>query len=100
MTGAFAGRNVGEQFPVVEACAKLIDEKGNAFAGIIHEALYDDNPNQVESLLSSHQSLANPRNGIDERARCEFDVDGQPGKQKARFDQTEMYFHFDGQLGI
>ena len=55
MTGAFAGRNVGEQFPVIEACAKLIDKKGNAFAGIMHEALYDDNPYQVESLLSSHQ---------------------------------------------
>ena len=96
MTGAFAGRNVGEKFPIVSGAAKLIDENGNAFAAIAHEALYDSNIAQVKSLLSIHQSLANPKNGIDDRARCERDIDGNPGKQKARFGTMEVSFLFDG----
>ena len=64
MTGAFAGRNVGEAFPVVSAVVKLIGEDGRAFAAYAHEALYDSNPAQKESLLSVHQSLRDTRNGI------------------------------------
>ena len=96
MTGAFAGRDAGQQFPVVTATAKVIDEYGKAYAAVVHEALYDGSPHQVESLLSIHQSLANHDNGIDDRARCEKDVDGNPGKQKARFNDKELSFHFDG----
>jgi hypothetical protein len=96
MTGAFAGRNVGERFPIVSGAVKLIDETGKAYAAIAHEALYDDNCAQVESLLSIHQSLANPKNGIDDRARCERDIDGRPGRQKARFGNMEVSFLFDG----
>jgi hypothetical protein len=62
MTGAFAGRNVGEKLPIISDADKLIDENGNAFVAIAHEALYDSNTAQVESLLSIHQSLANPKN--------------------------------------
>ena len=69
MTGAFAGRSIGEVFPVVSAVAKLICEDGNAFAAYVHEALYDSNEAQRESLLSVHQSLRNKNNGIDDRAR-------------------------------
>ncbi len=54
------------------------DENGNVYAAIANEALYDDNEAQVESLLSVHQALANPQNGIDDRACCEHDVDGKP----------------------
>lgn len=36
MTGAFAGRNIGEVFPVVSAVAKLIDENGHAYAAYVH----------------------------------------------------------------
>ena len=79
MAGAFAGRGPGHTFPVVSAVAKLLDENGRAYAAIAHEVLYDTNHNQVESLLSLHQSLANPSNGIDDRARCEHDIDGRPG---------------------
>ncbi len=32
MTGAFAGQNVGEVFPVVAVVAKLIGEDGKAYA--------------------------------------------------------------------
>ena len=96
MTGAFAGHNVGERFPIVSGAVKLIDETGKAYAAIAHEALYDDNCAQVESLLSIHQSLANPKNGIDDRARCERDIDGRPGQQKARFGNMEVSFLFDG----
>jgi hypothetical protein len=66
MTGAFAGRNAGEVFPVVTAVAKLIGEDGVPHVAIAHEALYDTNPAQTESLLSVHQSLRDKRNGIDE----------------------------------
>ena len=44
MTGAFAGRNVGESFPVVSAVAKLQCEDGKEFAAYVHEALFDSNP--------------------------------------------------------
>lgn len=58
MIGAFAGRNVGETFPVVSAEAKImIGEDGKAYAAITHESLYDASPAQTELLLSVHQSL-------------------------------------------
>jgi hypothetical protein len=75
----FAGRNVGEKFPVIIGAAKLRDENGNVYAAIVNEALYDDNKAQVESLLSVHQALADPQNGVDDHARCEQDIDGKPG---------------------
>lgn len=96
MTGAFAGRSVGEVFPVVSAVAKLICEDGREYAAYVHEALFDDNDAQRESLLSVHQSLRDTMNGIDDRARCERDVNGDPGKQMARFGDTRMPFYFDG----
>jgi hypothetical protein len=68
MTGAFAGCNVGERFLIVSGAVKLIDENGKAYAAIAQEDLYDDNCAQVESLLSIHQSLVNPKNGIDDQA--------------------------------
>jgi transposase InsO family protein len=96
MTGAFAGRNVGESFPVVSAVAKLVGADGIAYAATVHEALYDSNPLQVESLLSVHQALRDTNNGIDDRAMCERDIDGNPGKQAARFGDIVIPFHFDG----
>jgi hypothetical protein len=75
----FAGRNVGEVFPVVSADAKLIGEDGKAYAAYAHEALLDSSPLQTESLLSVHQSLRDQRNGIDDRTRCECGVNGKPG---------------------
>ena len=96
MTGAFAGRNVGEVFPVVSAVAKLIGEDGVQHVVIAHEALYDSNPAQTESLLSVHQSLRDRQNGIDDRARCEMDLHGKPGLQAARFGTTVIPFFFDG----
>jgi hypothetical protein len=79
MTGAFAGQNISEKFPVIISAAKLRDENGNVYAAIANEALYDDNKAQVKSLLSVHQALANPNNGIDDHAHCEHNVDGKPG---------------------
>ncbi len=96
MTGAFAGRSIGEVFPVVSAVAKLVCEDGRAYAAYVHEALYDSNEVQLESPLSVHQSLRNTNNGIDDRARCERDLNGSPGQQMARFGQVQMPFFFDG----
>jgi hypothetical protein len=96
MSGAFAGRSTGEVFPVVSAVAKLVCEDGKAYAAYAHEALYDCNPAQIESLLSVHQSLRDPRNGIDDRARCERDVHGNPGLQCSRFGAHTLPFYFDG----
>ncbi len=96
MTGAFAGRNVSEVFPVVLAVAKLICKDGTPYAAYAHEALLDTNPLQVESLLSVHQSLRNQRNGIDDIACCERNVNGRPGLQIARFDAFSLPFFFDG----
>ncbi|KAI2513042.1 hypothetical protein MHU86_1333 [Fragilaria crotonensis] len=96
MTGAFAGRSMGEVFPVVSAVAKLIGEDGCEYAAFAHEALYDSNPAQKEALLSVHQSLRDVNNGIDDRARCENDIHGNPGMQMARFGCTTVPFFFDG----
>ena len=97
MTGAFAGRSMGEVFPVVSAVAKLIGEDGREFAAFAHEALYNSNPEQRESLLSVHQqSLCDINNGIDDGARCEHDIHGNPGMQMARFGTTKVPFFFDG----
>lgn len=99
MTGAFAGRNIGETFPVAPAFAKIIDESGKAFVAYAHEeALYDaDNPAQFESLLSIYQSLRDLNNGIHNRAQCRRDVHGNPGLQMApRFGNQWLSFYFDG----
>jgi hypothetical protein len=96
MSGAFAGRCVGEVFPVVTAVAKLVCEDGKAYTAYANEALLDSNLAQKESLLSVHQSLRSPRNDIDDRARCERDVHGRPGLQRACFDTKELPFFFDG----
>ena len=71
MNGAFAGHGPSCICPVVSAAAKVIDEQGQVYTAIAHEVLYDDNPLQVKSLLSTHQSLSNPSSAIDDRARCE-----------------------------
>jgi len=81
MTGAFAGRNVGERFPVVHAACKAVLEDGSAFALIVNESLYDSNEAQVKSLLSIHQSLQLQANCIDDRGRCERVIHGRPGTQ-------------------
>ena len=96
MTGAFAGRNVGEVFSVVSAVAEFICEDGTAYAACVYEALLDSNPAQKESPLTVHQSLRDQRNGIDNRARCERGVDGKPGLQMARFGAHYLPFYFDG----
>ena len=64
MNGAFAGRGPSQLLPVVSAAAKVIDEQGHVYTAIAYEVLYDDNPLQVESLLSTHQSLSNPSDRI------------------------------------
>ena len=97
MNGAFAGHGPGHILPVVSAAAKVIDEQGQVYAAIAHEVLYDDNPLQAESLLSTHQSLSNPSNAIDDQSRCEQDISGHPGTQSAHFNDKNLSFHFDGQ---
>jgi hypothetical protein len=68
MSGAFAGQSPDKLFPVVLAVAKLVCEDGSSCAAYVHEALLDSNSMQVELLLSVHQSLRLPGNGIDDRA--------------------------------
>ena len=96
MNGAFAGRGHSQLLPVVSVAAKVIDEQGHIYAAIAHKILYDNNPLQVESLLSTHQSLSNPSNAIDDRACCEQDIRGNPGTQSAHFNDKNLSFHFDG----
>ena len=96
MNGAFAGHGHSQLLPVVSAADKVIDEQGHVYAAVAHEVLYNDNHLQVESLLSTHQSLSNPSNAIDDRACCEKDIRGHPGTQSARFNDKNLSFHFDG----
>jgi len=93
MNGAFAGRSDGDTFPVVSATAKLFDEDGNSYMAIIHEALYDSNPAQRESLVSPHQVQRGTQNIMDNKARCEFDMRGLPGTQSSRFGSHEPTFY-------
>ena len=96
MTGAFAGRNVGETFPVVTAKCILRDASGNLYQAIAHDALYDSNALQKEALLSIHQSLRTPGNGIDDRSMSENDIHGRPGTQCSKFGSHVLPFFFDG----
>jgi len=96
MTGAFAGHNVGEHFPVVHAACKVCLMDDSTFALIANHALYDSNLAQVESLLSVHQSLQCQANRIDNRGKCEQDIHGQPGTQQAIFGTHVLPFNFDG----
>ena len=66
-------------FPVVDAGIKITCPDGTEYFGIAREALCDNNPNQIESLLSNHQCLSNPMNGLDDRATCQKEVHGRPG---------------------
>ena len=97
MNGSFAGCGSGYLLPVISAAAKVIDEQGQVYAAITHDVLYDDNPHQVESLLSTHQLLSNPNNAIDDWAQCEKDIKGHLGTQSARFNDKNLSFQFDGQ---
>ena len=81
---------------MVSAICKLTDEEGKSYAGLVYEALYDDSNAQTESLLSVHQSLSFPKNGIDDRSRTENDIHGKPGKQCAKFGESTLQFYFDG----
>lgn len=96
MSGAFSGRSDVLDFPVVSAACKLIGEDGIQYAAIINEALLDESSHQVESLLSVHQVLQLVCNAIDDRARCEYDIEGRTGTQSARFGSTRVPFFFDG----
>lgn len=96
MSGAFSGRSCAIRFPVVSAACRLTTEDGRQFKAIVHEALYDENPSQVESLMSIHQVLQMDINAVDDRARCEKDIEGRPGTQSARFDTERLLFYFDG----
>ena len=92
-----AAHGPSQILPVVSAAAKVIDEQGHVYTAIAHKVLYDDNPLQVESLLSTHQSLSNPSNAIDDWAQCESDIRGHLGTQSACFNDKNLSFHFDGQ---
>jgi len=93
-----AGRNEGAIFPIVSARAKLTDPCGNSFCAVIHEALYDENLEQTESLLSTHQCKAVPTNRIDDNLESEFDKDGNRGTQKCYFGPHEIPLFFDGSI--
>ena len=96
MTGAFAGRNKGETFPVVSAQCTMQAVDGTSYVAIVHDALLDSNPLQTESLLSVHQSLRCKKNAIDDRSIEEFDVHGNHGTQSSRFGSHLLPFLFDG----
>ena len=96
MNGAFACHGHSQLLPVVSAAAKVIDEQGHVYDAISNEVLYNDNSLQFQSLLSTHQSLSNPSNAIEDRAHCEQDILGNLGTQSARFNDKNLSFHFDG----
>lgn len=98
MSGPMAGRNTGEVFPIVSAAAKVTDRNGNCFCAIVHEALYDENPQQTESLLSTHQAKRLPQNRIDDNSLQEFDVHGNPGTQKSVFGPHHLPMFYDGSV--
>ena len=90
MTGAFAGRNSGQIFPVVDAMCKLVGRDGQTYAAIVNDILYDKNESQVQSLLSTHQSLSDNKNGIDDHSIEERDIHGNPGSQAGTFGQHKV----------
>lgn len=96
LLGPLAGRHVGSVFPLVTAIAKLVDEQGQSYCAKVHQAMYDSNPQQTESLISIHQALRIPGNAIDDRSTDERDIRGNPGTQSSRLGQHILPFFFDG----
>ena len=42
MVGSFAGRSVGQTFPVVSVIYKMTDEERNSYADLVYEEVYDN----------------------------------------------------------
>ena len=77
MAGAFARRNTGQIFMVVSAVRQLTPSNGLQYCTYAHDALYDDNMEQKESLLSTHHALTNISTSIDDRSISERDIYGR-----------------------
>lgn len=96
LLGALAGRHTGQSFPVVSAMALLIDENGKRYCAIVHEALYDDNPAQHESLMANAQVRKRTGNAIDDASTTAVDTRGFRGTQCCVISGHRVPFYFDG----
>ena len=96
MLQALQGRHAGQKFPVVQAIAKLSDAHGNDYCAEVNEALYDNNNEQKESLLSVHQARSDGKTAVDDCSKTEMDIRGNHGTQCSRFKDTMVHFFFDG----
>ena len=96
MLQALQGRHAGEKFPVVQAIAKLSDAHGNDYCAEVNEALYDNNNEQKESLLSVHQARSDGKTAVDDCSKTEMDIRGNHDTQCSRFKDTMLHFFFDG----
>lgn len=94
--GALAGRHPGTTFPVVSAVAKLIDENLHPYCAIVHEALFDDSPDQVEALISTSQVRKYNSNSVDDCNTESVDTRGNPGTQCAVISGHRVPFFYDG----
>ena len=74
----------------------MTSSDGVQYCAYAHDALYDDNPEQKESILSTHHALTNISTGIDDRSISERDIYGRPGTECARFGEMVLLFYFDG----
>jgi hypothetical protein len=95
MTGAFAGRNIGEVFPVVLAVANLCVRTVRLMRNMLMKPYWTQTLRK-KSLSFLCTNLRDQRNGIDDRARCKRDVHDNPGLQMARFGTSKLPFYFDG----
>jgi hypothetical protein len=93
--GALAGRHPGTTFAVVSAVAKLIDENLHPYCAIVHEALFDDSPDQVEALISTSQVRKYNSNSVDDCNPESVDTRGNPGTQCALISGHRVPLFYD-----
>ena len=80
----------GARLEIVRAATKLTDSEGRHFI-----AVYDSDPNESESLLQPPQCLAH-NVLVDTVPTHQMRMDGAPGGQGMRIDDTFVSFCFDG----
>jgi hypothetical protein len=76
--------------------AKIIDSDNNLYCAIVHEALFDDSPQQTEALISTSQVRKFNDNAIDDCDTDSVDTRGNPGTQCSVISGHKMPFFFDG----
>ena len=95
--GYIKGENVmtGPILPIVSAATCVIPLEGDSFILIVHQACYNDDPDQIESLCLPYQA---EQHGVrfDLTPKHRLNANGQNGKQVMIIEDKKVPLIFDG----